>query len=67
MSKEEFEGASLLSVSILPLIEVVCYDTDRYLEAKLPRIRKIIRESGLRQERIPGGCFWNWKKYAEPD
>jgi hypothetical protein len=48
-------------------MEVVFYDTDRYLEAKLRRIRKIIKESGLRRERIPGGYFWDWKKYAEPD
>ena len=42
------------------------YDTAGYMEAKLRRIREIIRETGLKRERIPGGFFWNWKKYPGP-
>ena len=51
----------------LALAGVILYDTDRYIEAKLRRIREIIKETGLKRERIPGGFFWDWKKYPGPD
>jgi len=51
----------------LALDGVILYDTDGYMETKLRRIREIIKETGLKRERIPGGCFWDWKKYPGPD
>lgn len=41
----------------LALDGVILYDTDGYMEAKLRRIREIIKETGLKRERIPGRFF----------
>ena len=51
----------------LALDGLILYDTDGYMEAKLRRIREIIKETGLIRERIPGGFLWEWKKYPGPD
>ena len=51
----------------LALDGVILYDTGGYMEAKLERIKEIIKETGLKRERIPGGFFWDWKKYPGPD
>lgn len=51
----------------LALDGVILYDTDGYMEGKLRRIREIIKETGLKRERIPGGFFWDWKKYPGPE
>ena len=71
LSKEEPEGGvSVLAKTQMDFEEgfpsfcldlaldgVILYDTDGYMESKLRRIRKIIKETGLRRERIPGGFF----------
>ena len=51
----------------LALDGVILYDIGGYMEAKLERIKEIIKETGLKRERIPGGFFWDWKKYPGPD
>ena len=51
----------------LALDGVILYDSDGYMDAKLRRIREIIKETGLKRERIPGGFFWDWKKYPGRD
>lgn len=51
----------------LALDGIILYDTDGYMEAKLRRIREIIKETRLKRERIPGGFFWEWKKDPGPE
>jgi hypothetical protein len=34
--------------------------------SQLRRIREIIKQTGLKRERLPGGFFWNWKKDPGP-
>ncbi len=41
----------------LALDGVILYDTDGYMEAKLRRIREIVKKTGLKRERIPDGFF----------
>ena len=53
----EFEEGFPSFYPDLALDGVILHDTDGYMEAKLRRIREIIKETGLKRERIPGGFF----------
>jgi len=66
-TRKEFEDGFPSFYLDLALDGVILYDTDGYMESKLRRIREIIKETGLKRERIPGGFFWDWKKYPGPD
>ncbi len=66
-TQREFEEGFPSFYLDLALDGIILYDTAGYMEAKLRRIREIIRETGLKRERIPGGFFWNWKKYPGPE
>ena len=33
----------------------------------LAKTQMEFKETGLKRERIPGGFFWDWKKYPGPD
>ncbi len=66
-TQTEFEAGFPSFYLDLALDGVILYDTDGYMEAKLRRIREIIKETGLKRERIPGGFFWDWKKYPGTD
>ena len=62
-SQKEFEEGFPSFYLDLALDGIILYDTDGYMEAKLRRIREIIKETGLKRERISDGFFWDWKKY----
>lgn len=66
-TQREFEAGFPSFYLDLALDGVILYDSDEYMQTKLRRIRKIIKESGLRRESIPGGFFWDWKKYPGPE
>lgn len=66
-TKEEFEAGFPSFYLDLALDGMILFDTGGYMEAKLKRIRQIIKEAGLRRERIAGGFFWDWKKYPGPE
>ena len=66
-TQTEFEEGFPSFYLDLALDGVILYDPDGYMESKLRRIREIIKETGLIRERIPGGFFWDWKKYPGPD
>ena len=65
-TKREFEEGFPSFYLDLALDGMILYDADGYMEAKLRRIRDIIKESGLKREKIPGGFFWDWKKHPGP-
>jgi predicted nucleotidyltransferase len=65
-TQAEFEEGFPSFYLDLALDGVILYDSGGYMDAKLRRIREIIKESGLRREKIPGGFFWNWKKDPGP-
>src|SRR3990167_7571124 len=66
-TQKEFEEGFPSFYLDLALDGIILYDTDGYMEAKLRRIREIIKETGLKRERIPGGFFWDWKKDPGPE
>jgi predicted nucleotidyltransferase len=65
-TQREFEEGFPSFYLDLALDGVILFDTDGYMQARLQRIKEIIKETGLRRERIPGGFFWDWKKYPGP-
>jgi predicted nucleotidyltransferase len=66
-TRKQFEDGFPSFYLDLALDGVILYDTDGYMQSKLWRIREIIKETGLKRERIPGGFFWDWKKYPGRD
>ncbi|MDA2927683.1 nucleotidyltransferase domain-containing protein [Acidobacteria bacterium AH-259-O06] len=62
-TQREFESGFPSFYLDLALDGVILFDSAGYMRTKLNRIREIIKEAGLRRERIPGGFFWEWKKY----
>jgi hypothetical protein len=62
-TQREFEEGFPSFYLDLALDGVILFDTGGYIEAKLKQIKEIINEAGLKRKRIPGGFFWDWKKY----
>jgi len=66
-TQKEFEEGFPSFYLDLALDGIILYDTDGYMEAKLRRIREIMKETGLKRERISGGFFWDWKEDPGPE
>ncbi|MFQ5828624.1 MAG: nucleotidyltransferase domain-containing protein [Candidatus Methylomirabilia bacterium] len=67
-TQREFEEGFPSFYLDLALDGVILFDTDGYMEARLSRVREIIKEAGLKRNKISGGFFWDWKKYpASPE
>lgn len=60
---EEFEASTSSLLLDIALDADVLYDTDDYAATKLETIRQLIREHGLRRERVGEKEFaWRWKE-----
>jgi hypothetical protein len=57
---EEFESTFLSIYLDMALDMVILYDSGGYLAAKLARIRQIIREAGLKREKLGREFIWRW-------
>jgi uncharacterized protein len=66
-TQEEFEDGFPSFYLDLALDGIILFDTSEYMENKLNHIQKLIKEAGLKREKIPGGFFWDWDKYPGPD
>jgi len=61
-TRKEFAGGVPSFYLDLALDGVILYDTEGYMQGRLNRIRGIIKEAGLKRERINGGFFWDWEQ-----
>jgi predicted nucleotidyltransferase len=60
---EEFETSLPALYLDIALDGMVLYDPDRYIADRLVRLRQIIREKGLRRERVGRDLVWQWQEF----
>ena len=60
---EEFEASLPAFYLDIALDGIVVYDPHHYMQEKLTRLQTLIRQKGLRREKIEESFTWQWDKF----
>jgi len=64
-TKVEFESDFPPLYLDLAIDGTILHDTNNYLRSKLEEIKRILKKTGLKREKIRQGWIWKWERYPK--